>query len=102
MTPEELVKLLGGYATNTLTDEERRLLFESALTDQTLFNALAGEQALRDLLEDPAARAKLLRALDREAPSLAERIKAWFARPAGWIYAGGLVAASVILVVAIR
>ena len=102
MKREDLGKLLGGYATNTLTDEERSLLFEAALNDQQLFNALADEQALRELLDDPSARAELLRSLQDGTASPLERFKAWFARPAGWMYAGGLVAASVIIAVAIR
>ncbi len=61
---ETIHKLLGGYATGTLTPEEQQALFEAALTDQELFDALAGEQSLRDLLRDPAARAQLLSAID--------------------------------------
>jgi hypothetical protein len=64
MRREDIPKLLGGYATGTLTAEERQALFEAALEDQELFDALAKEQALRELLEDPAARAHLLAALD--------------------------------------
>ena len=64
MKREDIRKLLGGYATGTLTEEERQALFEAALEDQELFDALAKEQPLRDLLEDPAARAQLLAALD--------------------------------------
>ena len=41
MTQDEIRKLLGGYATNALSAEERRILFEAALEDQELFNALA-------------------------------------------------------------
>ncbi len=41
MTQDEIRKLLGGYATNALTADERRMLFEAALEDQELFNALA-------------------------------------------------------------
>ena len=62
MRPEDIRKLLGGYATGTRTAEERQALFEAALDDQELFDALAKEQPLRDLLEDPAARAHLLAA----------------------------------------
>ncbi len=40
MTQDEIRKLLGGYATNALTADERRILFEAALEDQELFNAL--------------------------------------------------------------
>jgi hypothetical protein len=64
MKREDIRKLLGGYATGTLTAEERQALFEAALDDQELFDALTKEQPLRDLLEDPAARARLLAALD--------------------------------------
>ena len=33
---DEIRKLLGGYATNTLTETERRILFEAAVDDQRL------------------------------------------------------------------
>ena len=46
MTQEEIRKLLGGYATNALSADERRILFEAALEDQELFDVLAKEQAL--------------------------------------------------------
>jgi hypothetical protein len=64
MNRDDIQKLLGGYATGTLTPEERQALFEAALTDQELFDALAREEALRDVLSDPAARAHLLAAID--------------------------------------
>ena len=53
MSREEIQKLLGGYATDTLSEAERRALFEAALEDQELFDALAKEQALREVFEDP-------------------------------------------------
>jgi hypothetical protein len=64
MNRDDIQKLLGGYATGTLTPEEQHALFEAALTDQELFDALAREQALRDVLSDPTARAHLLAAID--------------------------------------
>jgi len=64
MSRDDARKLLGGYATGTLTAEEQRALFEAALEDQELFDALVREQPLRDLLDDPAARAQLLAAVD--------------------------------------
>lgn len=67
MSREDAERLLGGYAAGTLTPEEREALFAAALDDQELFNALAQEEPLRELLEEPAARAQLLRALD-DAP----------------------------------
>ena len=56
MTDEDIQNLLGGFATDTLTDRERELLFTASLSNQELFNALADDQALRELLSDPAAR----------------------------------------------
>lgn len=62
--PRQLEKLLGGYAAGTLTEEERRALCAAALKDQDLFDALMREQPLREVLEDPAARAELAGALE--------------------------------------
>jgi hypothetical protein len=67
MNRDDIQKLLGGYATGTLSPEERQALFEAALTDQELFDALAREEPLRDVLSDPAARAHLLAAIDNAA-----------------------------------
>ena len=64
---EHIQKLLGGYATGTLTPEEQQALYAAALEDQEIFDALAREQSLRDLLRDPAARAQLLASID-DAP----------------------------------
>lgn len=74
MKQDEIRKLLGGYATGTLTDEERNLLFSAVLEDQTLFDALAGEEALRELLAEPETRQELLRELRRHPESLWARI----------------------------
>lgn len=63
MTQEEIRKLLGGYATDALSADERRILFEAALEDQELFNALQNEDALRELLADPVTRAQARQAL---------------------------------------
>jgi hypothetical protein len=82
MTREEVQKLLGGYATGTLTPEEQQALYSAALEDQELFDALANEQSLRDLLRDPAARAEVLAALDAPPPARAGWI-AWMRRP--WV-----------------
>ena len=64
MTQEEIRKLLGGYATNALSADERRILFEAALEDQELFNALQNEDALKELLDDPVLRDQMKSCLD--------------------------------------
>jgi ferric-dicitrate binding protein FerR (iron transport regulator) len=83
MTRGEIQKLLGGYATGTLTPEEQQALFAAALDDQELFDALAREQALRDLLRDPAARAQVLAAIDERSAGWWRRATQWMLRPAG-------------------
>lgn len=64
MNKEEIRKLLGGYATNTLTESERNALFEAALDDQELFNALQQEETLKTFLANPEARAEVRQALE--------------------------------------
>jgi len=91
MNRDDIQKLLGGYATGTLTPEEQQALFEAALTDQELFDALAREEALRGVLSDPAARAHLLSAIDNAPPP-------WYRQ---WWRPMVVVAASVIAVVGV-
>ena len=79
---DEIRNLLAGYATGTLTESERKALFEAALTDEGLFAAIADEQPLRELLEDPALRAELLERILPSAPlTFRERFAAWLRRP---------------------
>lgn len=91
MPDHDLEKLLGGFAADTLTAEERQQLYAAALQDQQLFNALADEQALKELLADPAVRRRLLQAL---APRHgAGRWRSWldrFTSPAGLAWVGGV------------
>ena len=101
MNPADIRKLLGGYAAGTLTEEERRALFEAALTDQDLFNELAREQALKELLEDPGARRQLLAALE-EKPGFVDRWRAWMGRPVAWVAAGSLAVVALLVVVVVR
>jgi len=89
-------RLLGGQAFGTLTDEERRELYAAALEDQEIFDALAEQEPLRELLADRAVRNELLDTLDR--PSLVERVRAALRRPATW---GDLATAAATLVVAV-
>jgi hypothetical protein len=76
MKREDIEKLLGGYAAGTLTAEEREALFGAALEDHQLFEALAREEPLRELLEDPAARNQLL-------AGLGPAREPWYYRPLG-------------------
>jgi hypothetical protein len=102
MRREDIEKLLGGYATGTLTEEERRALFEAALSDQALFEALAGEEALKELLEDPSCRRQVEQALEERPRGLVARLAGWMRRPQAWALAGTLAATTVLAVVVIR
>jgi hypothetical protein len=95
MNRQEIEKLLGGYATGTLTREERDALFAAALEDQQLFEELAREEPLRELLQDPIAKTRLRAALEQKPAAGYLR---WL-RPAAWaIPAVGLAALVVVMV----
>ena len=105
MSEHELEKLLGGFAADTLTPEEKQTLYAAALQDQQLFNALADEQALKDLLADPDVRRRLLASLEQKSALGAGDALPWldwFRRPAGLALAGGLAAAALALVLGVR
>lgn len=70
LPPDKIRLLLGGYATGTLTPEERQALMQAALADQSLFDELLREDALRETLSDPVVRAELLQALPPVEPKV--------------------------------
>jgi hypothetical protein len=103
MSKHDIEKLLGGFAADTLTAEEKQQLYSAALQDQELFNVLADEQALKELLTDPVVRRRLLQALQKNnstAPS--SPWVDWFRRPAGFAWAGGLATAFFAIILGTR
>src|SRR5215831_5196335 len=96
MSREDIQKLLGGYATGTLTPSERDALFAAALEDQELFDALGREEPLRELLQDPIAKSRLTAALRTARVPWYQR---WL-RPA--VLAAGVAAIAVVAVVTLR
>src|SRR5436190_17994266 len=98
MRDEDVRNLLGGFATDTLSAQERELLFTAALKDQELFNALADEEVLREFLSDPASRRRVLDLLRPAPPGSFERLTSWMRRPTVWVIAGGAFAALVVTV----
>lgn len=93
MSPDEIRKLLGGYATGTLTDAERKALLTAALDDQELFDELGREQSLKELLESPGARPRLVAALTPPAAA-----PAWWKKPLPWALAGTLAVGLLVVV----
>lgn len=89
MTRDEIRALIGGYATGSLTDAERSALFEAALDDQELFEELAREQTLKDVIDQPGARERLIRSLETE------HAVAWWKRPWPWAAATAVAVAAV-------
>jgi len=96
MTPDEIRKLLGGYATDTLTERERAALFEAALEDQELFDALQNEDTLRELLADPVSREQIRNALQ---PATLGRSPAWWKR--GWLVGTASLAVAAAIAIAV-
>ncbi len=88
MTRDEIRGLIGGYATGSLSEAERKILFEAALEDQELFEELAREQALKEALEEPGAKARLASALDH-------RPKPWWRT--SWVWAAATAATVVVI-----
>jgi hypothetical protein len=100
---DDVRKLLGGYATGTLTDEEKQVLYEAALQDDQLFEALENEQALKELLDDPAYRAQLLQAAETHRFTVRGAFREWFERPKSKVLVGaGLVALIAITIQTVR
>jgi hypothetical protein len=95
MTQEEIRNLLGGYSTNTLTEREQAALFEAALEDQGLFDALQNEDALRELLADPVAREQVRLALQ---PAEAGRRRFW---KQAWLIGAASLAVAILVAVGI-
>jgi hypothetical protein len=94
VTPEDARKLIGGYATGNLADEERKALFAAALSEQELFDELVKEQALKELLDDPLSRQRLLDELRPSTEPLSQGIGLW-----RWAAAASLALATVMVAV---
>jgi len=59
----QLDRLLAEYSTGGLSEDDRKKLFTAALTDQELFDQLTEEDALREAIETPGARNRLIDSL---------------------------------------
>jgi hypothetical protein len=84
---DRLHALLSAYAAGTLTTEERQALFAAALERQDLFNSLIETEPLRELLENPSIKEKLLADL---APTPPKPLRTWRWSPRLLATAGGI------------
>jgi hypothetical protein len=87
---DEIQKLMSGYATGSLSDSERRMLYEAALEDQDLFEQLSGEHALKQLIETPGVRDRLIASLE-PAHASGSTARGWL-KPLSWGLAMAFVA----------
>ncbi len=90
-------QILGGYATDTLSEEEKHQLFDAALHDQAIFDVLADEESLKALLADSEARQRILTSLRatenfQEASSSQSSRMSWFRQPSYLAWVGSLAA----------
>lgn len=90
-------RMLGGYATGNLSEQEKQELFSAALGDQKLFDALMDEDALKDLLEQPGAKRELIDALQPKE-SVLTRLRKWFGTPMAWGVTGAAATVAVVVV----
>jgi len=103
MNKEDIQKLIGGYATGTLTDEERKALFEAAIEDQDLFDSLQDEQALKELFDDPFSREQVRSAAAESLPQSQKTSRiSWFRRPWIWASAASVALAGILVVALVR
>lgn len=97
MAEPDVEQLLGGFATNTLTADERKALYDAALRNQQLFDMLADEQALKELLNDPVTRRQIAASIRQgpaaEASSWLGSVSQWIQRPTNLALTGGLATA---------
>jgi len=63
-------ELIGGYATGTLTEAERAILFEAALDDQEIVRPTGERAGMKELLDEPGAKQRLIAALGGGKPRL--------------------------------
>jgi hypothetical protein len=64
MPSDDILDLIGRYSTGSLTPEEQKRLFAAAVDDQDLFDQLVREHDLKQLLDEPGVRDRMIRALE--------------------------------------
>lgn len=94
MNEAEIRRLLSEYAAGSISDADRRILFQEALENQSVFESLVAAQPLADLMSDAATRSELRAALAQEGY---RGLMGWFLRP--WPIAAAATVAVALLAV---
>jgi hypothetical protein len=97
----ETAKLLAGYATRTLTADEEKRLFRAAAEDQELFDELADEEDLREVLDDFPLRQRVSRLVAERTEPVPALKRLFSFTPWHYAFAGAAVAA-LVFAVAVR
>ncbi|ALA57193.1 hypothetical protein [Nitrospira moscoviensis] len=98
MAQDQLEYLLEAFAADRLTPTERTQLQAAALRDPRLLSALADQQALKEVLQDPALRARLLFELQTGSEARRTRTR-WWRHPWMWASIGSTVTAAVAILI---
>jgi hypothetical protein len=98
VTRDDIQRLMGGYATGSLSEAERKLLFDAALDDQDLFDQLAQEHSLKEIIDEPGVRDRLIAKL-APAAGAAGTVRGGWKRPLGWGLAASFVVGMSLLAV---
>lgn len=77
MNRDEFDRLLSEYSTGLISEEDKNQLFQEALQDQLLFEALADEEHLKGVLTDSAFRQELLTSLTPGRSSFVQWFRPW-------------------------
>jgi hypothetical protein len=98
VTRDDIQRLMGGYATGSLNEAERKLLFDAALEDQDLFDQLSHEHALKELIDEPGVRDRLIAKL-APAEVAVGAVRGGWKKPLAWGFAMSFVVGMSLLAV---
>jgi hypothetical protein len=98
VTRDEIQRLMGGYATGSLSEAERKLLFDAALEDQDLFDQLSHEHALKELIDEPGVRDRLIAKLAPTEGAVGA-VRGGWKKPLAWGFAMSFVVGMSLLAV---
>jgi hypothetical protein len=85
---DEFRALLSAYSAGTLTEAERKRLFEKALGNQGLFDQLLDEETMRAAMADPFVKRSLDQAARRAGVTVMAAAPEAVRQPSRWLYVG--------------